>query len=84
MNIPSDVVKKVTKVITDVIDDPSGVLLLPAQRLEELGVAQLDRIEITMRLEELLHIQIDDTRFEKLDTIADVALYIHELIKANQ
>ena len=84
MNVPSDVVKKVTKVITDVIEEQPTVPLIPAQRLEDLGVAQLDRIEITMRLEELLHIQIDDTRFEKLETIADIALYIHELIKANQ
>lgn len=43
---------------------------------EDLGVDSLDKIEITLQLEESFQIEIPDSDTEKLLTIGDVVKYI--------
>jgi acyl carrier protein len=44
--------------------------------LEDLGVDSLDRVEIIMRIEEDLVIEIDDAKAEQLRTINEFVDYI--------
>jgi acyl carrier protein len=55
------------KIEDDIPDDVS---------LEDLGVDSLDRVEIIMRIEEDLVIEIDDAKAEQLRTINEFVDYI--------
>lgn len=47
--------------------------------LVQLGADSLDSIEIVMRLEEKLNVQINDEKFETLNAINELIDYICEL-----
>lgn len=80
-NQQSDVYAKVVAVIKDQLSlAPEAIK--PDSTLESLGADSLDRVEITMRLEEQLGVEIDDARIEKLHTIQELVGYIATLHKS--
>lgn len=44
--------------------------------LEEIGLDSLDRVEVIMRIEEELVVEIDDEKAEELHTVDDLVDYI--------
>ena len=47
--------------------------------LQDLGADSLDMVEIIMKLEEDLSIEINDEKAEQLITVGDVIAYVHQL-----
>ena len=49
-----------------------------AATFEELGADSLDMVEVIMKLEEQFGLEIKDEDAEKMKTMDDVVVYIHE------
>jgi len=67
--------------IAEIIVEKLGVdkdIIKPASTFEDLGADSLDMVEIIMKLEEQFGLEIKDEDAEKLQTMDDVVVYIHE------
>lgn len=73
-----DTTDKVIAIIADKLKkDPADIAR--DATLQDLGADSLDMVEIIMKLEEDLSIEISDEKAEQLHAVGDVIAYVHEL-----
>ncbi len=70
--------EKIKKIIADQLNISLDAIK-PSTSLNDLGADPLDKMEIVMRIETLLSIEISDEAAEELDTIEDLLQYIKTL-----
>lgn len=71
-----DTFTKVVDIITEKLNIDRG-LITPDATLQSLGADSLDIVELIMRFEDQFGIEINDEDAEKLQTLAEVADYVH-------
>lgn len=67
--------------VVDIVVEKIGIdkdIVKPSSTFQDLGADSLDVVEIIMKLEEQFGIEIKDEDAEKMQTIDDVVVYIHE------
>lgn len=69
----------IAKIVSDQMNIQEDTIS-ESSRLDMLGVDSLDRVEIIMKLEEELNVQIDDQKASDIQTIKDVVDYVNEII----
>jgi len=71
-----DIKKKVIDIVVKQIGADADKVTMESKIIDDLGADSLDRVELTMAVEDEFGIQIPDVDAEKLITIGDVAQYI--------
>lgn len=70
--------------VKQIISEQLGVELsevVPNATLDDLGADSLDKVELTMALEEAFDIEIGDADVEKIQKVQDVIDYINSHVK---
>lgn len=67
---------KIKKIIADQLCSKIKDVVNDAKLIEDLGADELDRVELTMALEESFGICISDDSADKWTTVGDVVSYI--------
>jgi acyl carrier protein len=73
--------EKVTRIIVDHLGVEASEVTLAASFVD-LGADSLDRVELTMALEEAFDVQITDADAEKIVTVRDAVEYIQKHAKS--
>lgn len=74
----SDTAEKVTTIIAEKLHKEAGDVTNDST-LQDLGADSLDMVEIIMKLEEDLSVEISDEKAEQLFTVGEVIAYVHQL-----
>lgn len=75
-----DTFNKIAKIISNQLGiDQSSVTM--ESTLDSLGSDSLDLVEIVMKIEDELGVEIDDSQIEQLKTVGQTVDYINSLIK---
>lgn len=76
----SEVVGKVTKIISEQLDVSEDDVVLSASFVDDLGADSLDQVELIMAIEEEFDISIPDEDAEKIVTVQDAVDYINKAL----
>ncbi len=74
----STVEKKVVSLIASQLGVDESKVAVDSKIVEDLGADSLDRVELTMAVEDEFGVQIPDARAEKMTTVGEVIKYIEE------
>jgi acyl carrier protein len=78
VDLMSDVVEKVKKIISEQLDVSEDDVVLTASFVDDLGADSLDQVELIMAMEEEFDISIPDEDAEKIATVQDAVDYINK------
>jgi len=73
---PQELERQIKKIIADQLGVESDIVVPQASFVEDLGADSLDMIELVMKFEDDLDIEISDEDAEKLFTVKDAVEYI--------
>jgi len=76
------VVDKVKEIVAEELSVDGGVVTPQARFVEDLGADSLDVVELVMRFEEEVEIEIPDEDAEKITTVGDAVDYIEKKAEA--
>lgn len=76
---PEQIQEKVIAIFSETLT-MDAAKITPESNWEDLGMDSLDRIEVTMNLEERFEIEINDDEVEKFKSVKDIINYITEKI----
>jgi len=76
----SEVVEKVSKIISEQLDVSEDDVVLSASFVDDLGADSLDQVELIMAIEEEYDISIPDEEAEKIVTVQDAVDYINKAL----
>lgn len=71
-----DIFEEVKKVVVDQLGIEPEMVEIKAKFIDDLGADSLDIVEMVMRLEEMLSIEIPDEDVEGKETIGDMVNYL--------
>lgn len=71
--------EKVRSIIVDQLGVESDKVTADAKFIEDLGADSLDTVELVMAFEENFDIEVPDEEAEKLQSVADVVVYIEKV-----
>jgi acyl carrier protein len=77
-----ELLAKIIPVFQEVLEIEKDKIKPESKITEDLGADSLDTVELTMALEEAFSIEITDEDAEKMQTIEDVIVYLHNRLKA--
>jgi acyl carrier protein len=58
--------------------------IIDGATFDELGADSLDRVEVVMKIEEALDIELNDDEMEKISTFAELVDYVDRISQDNQ
>lgn len=58
--------------------------IIDGATLDELGADSLDRVEVVMKIEEVLDLELNDDEMEKIATFGELVDYIDKAAHSNQ
>ena len=70
--------EKVIELIVNQIGVDASKVTMESKIVEDLGADSLDRVELTMAVEDEFGVQIPDAEAEKMVTVEDVVSYIEK------
>lgn len=76
----SEVVEKVSEIISEQLDVSEDDVVLSASFVDDLGADSLDQVELIMAIEEEFDISIPDEDAEKIVTVQDAVNYIDKAL----
>ncbi len=76
----SEVVEKVSEIISEQLDVSEDDVVLSASFVDDLGADSLDQVELIMAIEEEYDISIPDEEAEKIVTVQDAVDYINKAL----
>lgn len=76
---PQEVVDRVNEVFHNEFEIPTEKLVPDANLFEKLGLDSLDAVDMLVHIEDKLGIRVSSEQMEKLKTLNDVYLMVHEL-----
>jgi acyl carrier protein len=79
--LPS-VEERVKQIVVDQLGVEGSAVVPDARFVEDLGADSLDRVELTMALEEAFGVEIPDEDAEKIVTVKDAVQYIQKHAKS--
>lgn len=68
--------KEETATLESLVAEVCGVEVTPSTRLDDAGVASLDRIELAVRIEEQFGVRIDERVYDEHPTVGELADYV--------
>ncbi len=79
MTHTQDVAVRLRKIVADQLSIKSDEIK-GEQTFDELGADSLDRVEIIMKIEEALDIELDDDKAEKIVNFDELVKYVETLL----
>lgn len=81
MNVVSNVLERVTKIVVDRLGVEESKVTLEATFKDDLGADSLDVVELVMELEDEFDLQFSDEDSEKIVTVGDAVAYIESKLQ---
>jgi acyl carrier protein len=78
---PTPIADHVTRIIVESLGDTANRVTPSAHFVDDLGADSLDRIDVTMAIEEEFDLEIPDDEAEKLLTVGDVIAYVERRVR---
>lgn len=78
----SDTLKRVTKIIEDLLGVDEDQIVMDARFREDLEADSLDLVELIMAFEEEFNGEISDEEAQKITTVGEAVTYIDEHMRA--
>lgn len=66
----------VRKMLSDLLELNEDLITLDSRLLDDLGMDELDRVDIAMDIEDEFEVEVDDEALEKFVTVEDVVNFI--------
>lgn len=57
--------------------------IIDSATFDELGADSLDRVEVVMKIEEALDVELDDDEMEKIGTFSELVDYVDKVAHVN-